>query len=68
MLESIIPITSIQSDGTTPGKIIVEKKRLFVATQEDYVQILTLQMEGSKIITGTDFINGQRLQSEEYFK
>jgi methionyl-tRNA formyltransferase len=53
---------------STPGQIMVMKKDLVVATQNGYLNILLLQLEGGKVIIGTDFINGQRLQSEEYFK
>jgi methionyl-tRNA formyltransferase len=61
------PISDVTSQ-LNPGQILPAKKNLFVATQDGYLQILFLQMEGGKVITGTDFINGQRLQSVEYFK
>jgi len=53
---------------STPGQILVNTKNLFVQTQCGFLQILTLQIEGGKVISGIDFINGQRLQPEEYFK
>lgn len=52
----------------TPGQILGTKKDLIVATQDGFVQMLFLQIEGGKVISGTDFINGQRLKSEDYFK
>lgn len=68
ILSSIIPVPSVQPSEITPGKIVIDKKRLLVTTQDGYLQILTLQLEGSKIITGSDFINGQRIQPAECFK
>ncbi|MCX8015562.1 MAG: methionyl-tRNA formyltransferase [candidate division WOR-3 bacterium] len=50
-----------------PGQIVPSRKSLLVFCQDGYLEILLLQIEGSKIITGIDFINGQRLKSEEYF-
>lgn len=61
---NIQPAMSISN----PGQIMVMKKDLVVATQNGYLNIMLLQLEGGKAITGTDFINGQRLQPEEYFK
>jgi methionyl-tRNA formyltransferase len=61
---NIQPAMSISN----PGQIMVMKKDLVVATQNGYLNIMLLQFEGGKAITGTDFINGQRLQPEEYFK
>jgi len=50
-----------------PGQIVTNKKDLVVATQDGFLQIIRLQLEGGKVITGTDFINGQRLQKDECF-
>lgn len=50
-----------------PGEIIPNKKSLLVATQDGVLKILSLKIEGSKIIGGIDFINGQRVQPGEFF-
>jgi len=68
IFRSVIPSSDIIPDAATPGKIMVAKNNLLVATKDSYVQIVSLQMEAGKIITGTDFINGQRIQPDEYFK
>jgi len=65
----IVPSFANNATSTSnPGQILSIKKNLFVAAQDGYLEILSLQIEGSKVISGTDFINGQRLQSEEFFK
>ncbi|MCS7259012.1 MAG: methionyl-tRNA formyltransferase [candidate division WOR-3 bacterium] len=50
------------------GGIIPHNKRLFVSTQDSYLEILSLQVEGGKVISALDFINGQRLTPEDYFE
>lgn len=62
---SLIPSESIILN---PGQIIKSKQHLIISTANGYLQILSLQLEGGKVITGNDFINGQRLTSDECFK
>jgi len=50
-----------------PGAIIVPNKDLIVATGNGLLNITQLKIEGKKLITGRDFINGQRVKSGESF-
>ncbi|MCX7785659.1 MAG: methionyl-tRNA formyltransferase [candidate division WOR-3 bacterium] len=50
-----------------PGEILPNKKSLLVATQDGVLKILSLKIEGGKLISGVDFINGQRVQTGECF-
>jgi len=70
VLKSMIASSFANNATSTsnPGQILSIKKNLFVAAQDGYLEMLSLQIEGSKVISGTDFINGQRLQLEEFFK
>jgi methionyl-tRNA formyltransferase len=50
-----------------PGTIILPNKDLVVATGNGTLNITQLKIEGGKIITGRDFINGQRIKPMEKF-
>jgi methionyl-tRNA formyltransferase len=50
-----------------PGTIILPNKDLVVATGNGTLNITELKIEGGKIITGRDFINGQRIKPTEKF-
>jgi methionyl-tRNA formyltransferase len=65
-LSVLLPEINLSSKGK-PGRISTVRKNLLVSTQDGYLEILMLQIEGGKIISGTDFINGQRLKPEESF-
>ncbi len=67
IIKSLVYIQPV-INNTKPGQILFVKKDLVVATQNGYLNILLLQLEGGKVITGADFMNGQRLKPEEYFK
>jgi methionyl-tRNA formyltransferase len=70
ILKTIIPLqqAGFEIRKNIPGQIIRDNKNLLVATQDGLIEILSLQLEGKKVITGTDFINGQRVKPEEMFK
>jgi methionyl-tRNA formyltransferase len=70
VLKSIIvpSLADNEKSKLNPGQILSSNKNLLVATQDGYIQLLLLQIEGGKVITGTDFINGQRVKAEESFK
>jgi methionyl-tRNA formyltransferase len=55
--------------GAGPGEVVpVEgKKGLFVATKSGMLEILELQVEGKRPMTGRDFINGYRPEPGETF-
>ncbi len=70
ILKTIIPLqhAGLEIGKYIPGQIISFNKSLFSATQDGWIEILSLQLEGKKVITGTDFINGQRVKLGEIFK
>ena len=45
----------------TPGTFMAEKKRLFVATADEWLEILDLQLAGKKRMLAHDFLNGFKL-------
>lgn len=45
----------------TPGTFMAEKKRLFVATADEWLEILDLQLAGKKRMLARDFLNGFKL-------
>ncbi len=51
-----------------PGTIVLPNKDLIVATGQGVLQILQLKIEGGKLITGRDFVNGQRIKLGEGFR
>jgi methionyl-tRNA formyltransferase len=48
----------IQMSNATPGKIMIEKKRLFVGTGEDWLEILFVQPDGKKEMSAESFLAG----------
>ncbi len=42
----------------TPGTVRVEKKQLFVATDDNWLEITDLQLTGKKRMQASDFVNG----------
>jgi methionyl-tRNA formyltransferase len=71
ILKSTIPsqILSIQLPvQTEPGMIVNSKKHIFVNTSEGIIQLLSLQIEGGKILNAIDFMNGQRIKPAEKFE
>lgn len=55
------------SNKYEPGTILVPNKDLIVATGSGVLMINQLKIEGGKLITGRDFINGQRVKVFEKF-
>ncbi len=49
-------LSNIKSDSN-PGKLIIQEKRLFVNTADNFIEILELQLEGKKRVKSTEFIN-----------
>ncbi|MBQ2588625.1 MAG: methionyl-tRNA formyltransferase, partial [Prevotella sp.] len=45
----------------TPGTFMADKKRLFVATADEWLEILDLQLAGKKRMLARDFLNGFKL-------
>jgi methionyl-tRNA formyltransferase len=41
-----------------PGTLIVEKSRLYVATADEWLEIVDLQLAGKKRMLTRDFLNG----------
>lgn len=50
-------ITEIPSNDTL-GKILIEGKKIFVNTKDNFIEILRLQPQGKKVLSSIDFING----------
>lgn len=50
-----------------PGNIILPNKDLIVGTGKGLLNILQIKIEGGRLITGPDFINGQRPKPIEKF-
>ena len=46
------------ADGESPGRLWVEKNKLYVATGEGVLSIDELQLAGKKRMQARDFING----------
>ncbi|MCR4583484.1 MAG: methionyl-tRNA formyltransferase [Prevotella sp.] len=46
--------------GIAPGKIVVEKKGVFITTSDFLLQIEELQLAGKKRMTARDFLNGNK--------
>jgi methionyl-tRNA formyltransferase len=57
----------ISTSELEPGTIVVPNKELVVVTGKGALNITQLKIEGGKVITGRDFINGQRLKPTEKF-
>jgi methionyl-tRNA formyltransferase len=51
----------------TPGTIILPNKDLVVAAGNGALNITQLKIEGGKMITGRDFMNGQRIKPMDKF-
>ena len=47
-----------------PGKIIEIKNQLFVSTNNGFLEILKLQVEGGKIISANEFLRGYKIENE----
>lgn len=43
-----------------PGKVLINQKKLFVATKDSWVEILELQLEGKQKIRAVDYISGYK--------
>ncbi|MGN0221458.1 MAG: methionyl-tRNA formyltransferase [Prevotella sp.] len=46
--------------GDAPGTLMVEKKKLYVATTDGWLELLELQLAGKKRMAAVDFINGMK--------
>lgn len=57
----------VQPTNLASGTIVLPNKDLIVATGKGLINIIQLKIEGGKMITGRDFINGQRIKPSEKF-
>ena len=54
-------IKNLEAHNYAPGQLLTDgKKRLIIACQEGYVEILELQLRGRKRMQTVDFLNGMR--------
>jgi len=44
------------------GELVIAKKNMYLCCSDGFLEILKLQLEGKRIMTAIDFINGQRCQ------
>lgn len=51
-------LTDIKADGLNPGEVIVENRRLLVATADNLIEILSIQPSGKKAMDARDFLLG----------
>ena len=61
--QRILKFFSVQPSnikGDQPGRVLAEGDDLFVATGNGAVQVLSVQIEGKRIISGREFLNGHR--------
>ena len=55
-----------ERSGASPGTILAAKRHLFVSCGEGtIIEVLDLQLEGRKRVSGEAFLNGQRLKENE---
>lgn len=48
------------SEGNIPGTILTAKNTLYIACQDEWLEITELQQAGRKRMTSTDFLNGNK--------
>lgn len=53
-------IDKLTNDDSKCGTIKIENKKMLVKCSNGYLEILSLQLEGKKIMTSKDFINGNQ--------
>lgn len=53
-------ITELAIQNETPGTLMIEKKKLYVATADGWLELQELQLAGKKRMMATDFINGMK--------
>ena len=69
MMIKISKAKVIPGSGDSPGKIVeLEKEGPVVSTKQERLLLLEVQPENRKLISGKDFINGNRLQVGQTFE
>lgn len=53
-------LETIVQDDVVSGTLIVKNKHLYVKCQDGYLELLLLQLEGKKMMTAKDFLNGNQ--------
>ena len=53
-------------ENKKPGTIIKEKNKLYVATPDGFLELLELQIEGGKKISGDEFIRGYQFETANF--
>ena len=60
---------SDQAVGGEPGTVeVVDKKRLFVKTEDGSVELLSLQPEGKRPMSPAEFLNGKPILTGDRFE
>lgn len=52
--------TEMPVQDEVPGSLMVQKKKLYVATADSWLELQELQLAGKKRMSATDFINGMK--------
>lgn len=55
---SLSPALGESGSGVSPGKVIIKNSRLFIATAQNALEILALQLEGKKSMSAEEFLRG----------
>ena len=53
------------NDRHNPGKIIINKNKIFISTKDGLLEIIELQLEGKRKMTSHEFINGYKNLNKE---
>ncbi|MEK7819386.1 MAG: methionyl-tRNA formyltransferase [Bacteroidota bacterium] len=59
-------ISKLDLENKKPGTIIKEKNKLYVATPDGFLELLELQIEGGKKISGDEFIRGYQFETANF--
>ena len=52
----------VHKEGSqVPGSLIVEARHPLVCCRDGYVKLLSVQLQGKSMVSGVDFVNGQRV-------
>ncbi|MDD4028896.1 MAG: methionyl-tRNA formyltransferase [Caldisericia bacterium] len=51
----------------SPGHITIHEKNVYVASQDGYIQLLTVKVEGKSTMSAKDFLNGYLRKSHDSF-
>ncbi len=59
-LKLLIISPAVTTQSAAPGTIIAESNRLYIATGQGVIEVISLQLEGKKAMTANQFLNGYK--------